>query len=164
MLIGCDGHIKLTDFGLSQFLTTKENKKNDEIGGDEDKSYPQMVHGTPDYLAPEILLRSGNGTPSDWWSLGIVTYEFLTGVPPFHSSTHEGIFQKILNNQISWPQIPTEMSEAAKNLISQLLNSDPNKRIGFEQLQQHPWFKDIDWNAIRYKTTGNRVVFSRFFR
>jgi len=154
LLINAQGHIKLTDFGLSRGGLI-EDEKNKEIvedppelqvpnspGGMDTPETPpspgifpppspgaparkrsslnvrrsskNRVVGTPDYLSPEILLGAGHGTPVDWWALGVVLFEMLTGVPPFNDETPEQIFQNILNRDIPWPQVPSEMSENAR--------------------------------------------------
>ncbi len=86
--------------------------------------------GTPDYLAPEILLGASHGPGVDFWSLGVILYEFLTGIPPFSGETPEDVFSNILHADILWPEVPDEMSYEAKDLISKLLERDPEKRLG----------------------------------
>eukprot|EP00298_Acanthocystis_sp_HF-20_P016623 c21533_g1_i1.p1 GENE.c21533_g1_i1~~c21533_g1_i1.p1 ORF type:complete len:891 (+),score=312.88 c21533_g1_i1:163-2673(+) len=145
IMIGSDGHIKLTDFGLSQILTKSDSgRQNNE---EESTSPPhKIVHGTPDYLAPEILQDQYQGKYSDWWSLGIVIFEFLVGIPPFHASTPNEIFQNILSSRITWP---SDISGEVRDLILHLLNANPAERMGFDQLREHSWFSDIDWKIIR---------------
>lgn len=86
--------------------------------------------GTPDYLAPEVILGQGHGKEVDWWSLGVILYEFLTGIPPFNADTPQEIFENILTRNIHWPSVPDDMSEEAYDLINRLLEMDPKKRIG----------------------------------
>jgi len=110
----------------------------------------KKVVGTPDYLSPEILLGTGHGTPVDWWALGIILYEFLTGSPPFNDDTPELIFQHILHRdrELEWPE---EVSADAKDLICKLLNPDPSKRLGANganEVKQHPFFSDVNWDTL----------------
>ncbi|KAF2078166.1 hypothetical protein CYY_000550 [Polysphondylium violaceum] len=110
----------------------------------------KKVVGTPDYLSPEILLGTGHGTPVDWWALGIILYEFLTGSPPFNDDTPELIFHHILHRdrELEWPE---EISADAKDLICKLLNPDPSRRLGANganEVKKHPFFADVDWNTL----------------
>eukprot|EP01114_Cavostelium_apophysatum_P005789 TRINITY_DN1696_c0_g1_i1.p1 TRINITY_DN1696_c0_g1~~TRINITY_DN1696_c0_g1_i1.p1 ORF type:complete len:990 (-),score=230.87 TRINITY_DN1696_c0_g1_i1:114-3083(-) len=158
MLINAEGHIKLTDFGLSRIgiIEDEQQMKEHQDSPQEEAeqhskddarsifpSSPQLsrrgsslkrsgkrVVGTPDYLSPEILLGAGHANPVDWWALGVVLFEFVTGVPPFNDETPEQIFQNILNRDIPWPKIPEEMSLDCKDLIEKLLILDPAKRLG----------------------------------
>ncbi|KAI9162147.1 hypothetical protein LWI28_024304 [Acer negundo] len=109
LLIGRDGHIKLTDFGLSKvglihstddlsgpslgsagFLGDDEPKPAESIK--REKRQKHSVAGTPDYLAPEILLGMGHGATADWWSVGVILYELLVGIPPFNAKTPQAMF------------------------------------------------------------------------
>ncbi|KAN0035417.1 hypothetical protein ACTA71_004686 [Dictyostelium dimigraforme] len=104
--------------------------------------------GTPDYLAPEILLGIGHGASADWFSLGVILYEFLCGISPFNGSSVQETFQNILQRNISWPE---DMSPEAKDLIDKLLALDPRQRLGFngaEEIKSHPFFKSINWKTI----------------
>ncbi|EGG22420.1 protein serine/threonine kinase [Cavenderia fasciculata] len=105
--------------------------------------------GTPDYLAPEILLGIGHGKAVDWFAVGVILYEFLTGVPPFSSQTVEGTFQNILQRKIKWTN---DMSDEARDFIDKLLALNPQSRLGYngaEDVKAHPFFKDINWSTIR---------------
>eukprot|EP01135_Chromosphaera_perkinsii_P003173 Nk52_evm62s236 gene=Nk52_evmTU62s236 len=104
--------------------------------------------GTPDYLAPELLLGTGHSEAVDWWSLGVCLFEFLTGFPPFNDETEQLIFQNILSSNIPWPKIPEEMSWEAHSLISQLLTRDPSKRPTAKDIKKHPFFSDINWETL----------------
>eukprot|EP01133_Synstelium_polycarpum_P008970 gene8970-10521_t len=105
--------------------------------------------GTPDYLAPEILLGIGHSKAVDWFAVGVILYEFLTGVPPFSADTIEGTFQNILQRTIKWP---SDISEEAKDIIDKLLALNPQSRLGYngaEEVKSHPFFQDINFNTIR---------------
>ncbi|KAI1297543.1 hypothetical protein EDD11_007099, partial [Mortierella claussenii] len=103
--------------------------------------------GTPDYLAPELLLGIGHGPAVDWWSLGVCLFEFLTGYPPFMDENPEAIFKNILNHDIQWPEIG--LSWEAHDLINKLLSRDPSHRPSPTELKSHPFFLGVDWENIR---------------
>ncbi|KAF8978205.1 hypothetical protein BGZ46_006723 [Entomortierella lignicola] len=103
--------------------------------------------GTPDYLAPELLLGIGHGPAVDWWSLGVCLFEFLTGYPPFMDEAPEAIFKNILNHDIQWPE--TGLSWEAHDLINKLLSRDPSDRPSPSELKAHPFFQGVDWENIR---------------
>jgi len=105
--------------------------------------------GTPDYLAPEILLAVGHSYPVDWWALGVILYEFLTGLPPFNGHKVEEIFQNILKNDIQYPE--EDVSPIAKDLISKLLEINPDDRLGrkgISEVKSHPFFAVINWDTL----------------
>ena len=136
VLIGKDGYAKITDFGLS-----KEN-----IQGNQQAT---SFWGTPEYLAPETILRNGTGKASDWWSFGSIIYEMLTGLPPFYDKNRQELYNNIKNMEIDFLNDPDLnekcISEEAKDLLSRLLIKDPTKRLGgsdrdAEEIKEHPWF------------------------
>lgn len=136
VLIDAKGFLRITDFGLS-----KSNVK-----GLKDAF---SVCGTPEYLAPEVLLKKGHGKPVDWWSFGCFLYEMLSGLPPFYTQTREELFEKI---KFDPPKLPSKLSTSAKDLINALLNKDPEQRLGSgplgaKEIKSHPWFSGVDWAA-----------------
>ncbi|XP_070961209.1 serine/threonine-protein kinase greatwall-like isoform X1 [Oncorhynchus clarkii lewisi] len=117
------------------------------------------ILGTPDYLAPELLL----GIPHvsgylncdymvDWWALGVCLFEFLTGVPPFNDETPQLVFQNILNRDIPWPDGDEELSHNSRNAIELLLTMDMNKRAGLKELRSHALFAGLDWDNLQNQT------------
>ncbi|KAJ4828414.1 hypothetical protein Tsubulata_022866 [Turnera subulata] len=168
LLIGQDGHLKLTDFGLSKvgLIDSTDDFSGPSLGStgflddDEPKGQPSSkqeqrqkhsVVGTPDYLAPEILLGMGHGATADWWSVGIVLFEMLVGVPPFNAETPQKIFDNIMNRDIPWPKVPEEMSYEAHDLIDKLLTENSVQRLGAtgaKEVKRHPFFKDISWDTL----------------
>jgi len=111
------------------------------------------ICGTPDYLAPEILLGAGHSYQADWWALGVILYEFMMGIPPFHDASPERIFENVLNNAIEWPTVPDEMSAQSLDLLRRLLDPDPASRLGANgaaEVKKHSYFADIDWGNLRY--------------
>ena len=140
ILIDADGHIKLADFGLS-----KEGILNVASGA-------HTFCGTPEYLAPEVLLRKGHGTAVDWWSLGALLYEMLTGLPPWYSLNRKEMYYGITHGELLFPD---KVSPLARSIISLLLEKDPVKRLGSKsgvhEVKAHPFFADIDWQALLEK-------------
>ena len=139
ILIGVDGHIKLTDFGLSKILTNN------------DKTY--TICGTVQYLAPEILGEEGYNTAVDWWSLGCIFYEMLVGKFPFRFQKDGKLNSEVYKKPIRYPSY---LDIKAKDLISKLLENDPSKRLGsgengWEKVKEHPYFSDVDWNEAKNK-------------
>ncbi|KAI3782476.1 hypothetical protein L2E82_12523 [Cichorium intybus] len=134
----------LTDFGLSKIglinstddLTRPYSKQVNVSNGqsvDQEWSVDRRERstvGTPDYLAPEILLGTEHGYAADWWSVGVFLFELLTGTPPFNSDHPERIFNNILNAKIPWPSVPNEMSYEAQDIINRFLIHDPNQHLG----------------------------------
>jgi serine/threonine protein kinase len=107
--------------------------------------------GTPDYLAPEILLGTGHGATADWWSVGIILFELIVGIPPFNAEHPQQIFDNILNRKIPWPHVPEEMSAEAHDIIDRFLTEDPHQRLGARgaaEVKQHIFFKDINWDTL----------------
>ena len=138
VLIDAAGHIRLTDFGLS-----KEGISNSAAGAN-------SFCGTPEYLAPEILNRQGHGRAVDWWSLGALLYEMLTGLPPFYTQDREILFEKIRNSELPYPP---SLSPNAKGLLRGLLTKDPERRLGSgpgdaQDIQRHIFFSPVDWEKL----------------
>ncbi|KAK4127056.1 hypothetical protein N657DRAFT_677743 [Parathielavia appendiculata] len=115
--------------------------------------------GTPDYLAPETIRGEPQDETSDWWSVGCIMYEFLYGIPPFHASEADKVFENILARRIHWPdESEDEVSPEAKDLINKLLCSDPRQRLGAnrdekyqsggDEIRHHPWFRDVNWDTL----------------
>lgn len=136
ILLDSDGHICITDFGLSKEINVQEGT--------------HTFCGTPEYLAPEVLKGLGHGIAVDWWSLGTLIYEMLTGLPPFYSQNINIMYQKILNGEL---RFPTYVSQEAKSLLEGLLTRDVDKRLGSgsdggKNVKNHPFFRDIDWERL----------------
>ncbi|KAL0696991.1 hypothetical protein Bca4012_064171 [Brassica carinata] len=160
LLMAHDGHVKLTDFGLSEVGLIDStgdlsgpvlSEEKPKLQTSEHKFERRSARGTPDYLAPEILLGTGHGATADWWSVGIILFEFIVGVPPFNADNPEQIFDNILDRKIPWPSIPEEMTYEARDLIDRLLTKDPHQRLGARgaaEVKQHIFFKDINWDTL----------------
>ncbi|RXM31929.1 Microtubule-associated serine/threonine-protein kinase 2 [Acipenser ruthenus] len=117
----------------------------------ETKRHLCMVCGTPEYIAPEVILRQGYGKPVDWWAMGVILYEFLVGCAPFFGDTPEELFGQVISDEIIWPEEEDALPPEAEDLISKLLRQNPMDRLGtgsaFE-VKQHRFFSDLDWNSL----------------
>jgi len=103
-------------------------------------------------LAPEVLLNRGYGQEVDWWSLGVIIWEMLTGLPTFYSENVDQMFRDIVRKQ---PVYPPYISAEAKSLLQQFLQKDPTLRLGrhgAEEVKAHPFFAGINWTALLVKT------------
>lgn len=108
----------------------------------------ESLRGTPDYLAPELLLHQPHGSPVDWWALGVCLFEFLTGLTPFNDQKAEAVFTHILKRSIPWPIGKEALSAEATNAVDMLLTFDPEKRPGFEELKSCPLFQSVEWESL----------------
>ena len=139
ILINKNGYLKLTDFGFAKQL---ENEKT------------YTLCGTPEYLAPEIILNKGHGKAVDWWTLGILLYEMLVGIDPFSDDDPMKTYQKILKGKINFPKT---FNKDAKSLIKHLLTQDTSKRFGclkngVKDILNHRLFEGFDWKNFVYLT------------
>ncbi|KAM9302879.1 serine/threonine-protein kinase greatwall isoform 1-T1 [Morus bassanus] len=112
----------------------------------------ERILGTPDYLAPELLLTKPHGSAVDWWALGVCLFEFLTGIPPFNDETPTQVFQNILKRDIPWPEGEEKLSDNAQNAIDILLTVDSTKRAGLKELKLHALFHGVDWDNLQNQT------------
>ena len=140
ILLDSKGHIKLTDFGLSKILEDED-----------DKAF--TLCGTPQYLAPEIMKRKGYDKAVDWWSLGCVMYEMLTGKLPFAIKKGVRLNMKIYQKEVDYPE---SLNKNAKHLLEKLLVLDPKERLGSgpdgsENIKNEPYFKGIKWDDVLNK-------------
>nr|XP_046247386.1 microtubule-associated serine/threonine-protein kinase 2 isoform X4 [Scatophagus argus] len=153
LLITSMGHIKLTDFGLSKIglMSLTTNLYEGHIEKDTREFLDKQVCGTPEYIAPEVILRQGYGKPVDWWAMGVILYEFLVGCAPFFGDTPEELFGQVISDEIVWPEEDEALPQEAQDLISKLLRQNPLERLGtgsaFE-VKQHPFFTELDWNSL----------------
>lgn len=108
----------------------------------------ERILGTPDYLAPELLLRKGHNQAVDWWALGVCFYEFVTGILPFNDETPEKVFKNILERNIEWPTDDEALSSETVEAIEALLTENPEERPGAEELMKMKIFDDIDWQNL----------------
>lgn len=137
ILLDYQGHIALCDFGLCKLDMKDEDRTN-------------TFCGTPEYLAPELLMGNGYNKTVDWWTLGVLLYEMLTGLPPFYDENTNEMYRKILSEPLHFPGHEV-VPPAAKDLLTKLLNRDPQQRLGANgsaEIKAHPFFHAIDWRKL----------------
>ncbi|CRK12274.1 hypothetical protein BN1708_010417 [Verticillium longisporum] len=137
ILLDYQGHIALCDFGLCKLDMKDEDRTN-------------TFCGTPEYLAPELLMGQGYQKTVDWWTLGVLLYEMLTGLPPFYDENTNEMYRKILSEPLHFPGHDI-VPPAAKDLLIKLLNRKPEERLGANgsaEIKAHPFFHAIDWRKL----------------
>jgi len=137
LLLDKDGYLKLVDFGFAKILT--------------DRTW--TLCGTPEYLAPEIILNKGHGFAADWWCVGILSFECLTGTTPFVSNDPMEGYRKIIKCRVPWP---AQLSTMARDFIDRLLCVDPSRRLGSlkggsKDVRMHGWFAGLDFKCLEAK-------------
>uniref|UniRef100_A0A672ZEK7 Ribosomal protein S6 kinase n=1 Tax=Sphaeramia orbicularis TaxID=375764 RepID=A0A672ZEK7_9TELE len=137
IMLNNNGHVKLTDFGLC-----KESIH--------DGTVTHTFCGTIEYMAPEILMRSGHNRAVDWWSLGALMYDMLTGAPPFTGENRKKTIDKILKCKLS---LPPYLTQEARDLLKKLLKRNASLRLGAgpgdsAEVQAHPFFRHINWDDL----------------
>ena len=143
VLLDLDGHIRLTDFGLSK-----------EIPAEVTQEHFTSFVGTIGYLPPEMIRRDGHGRALDFYCLGCLLYVMLSGSLPHYSGNWDDMFAKrVRGDRLAYS---TNVSEDARDLIDKLLCADPAQRLGCRakgtmEIKSHPWLKDVDWNLLIQK-------------
>ncbi|XP_062393126.1 ribosomal protein S6 kinase alpha-3-like [Sardina pilchardus] len=137
ILLDEEGHIKLTDFGLSKESVDQENKA-------------YSFCGTVEYMAPEVVNRRGHTHTADWWSYGVLMFEMLTGTLPFQGKDRKETMTMILKAKLGMPQF---LSGEAQSLLRHLFKRNPGNRLGagpdgVEEIKRHAFFSNIDWNKL----------------
>lgn len=162
ILLDYSGHIALCDFGLCKMDMKDEDRTNSKLLHKPLSSILltniQAFCGTPEYLAPELLLGQGYDKSVDWWTLGVLLYEMLTGLPPYYDENTNEMYRKILSEPLHFPG-PEIVPMPAKDLLIQLLDRRPEHRLGAKgpsEIKAHPFFNAIDWRKLlqrRYDPT-----------
>eukprot|EP00747_Dinoflagellata_sp_TGD_P166048 gnl/TRDRNA2_/TRDRNA2_188255_c0_seq1.p1 gnl/TRDRNA2_/TRDRNA2_188255_c0~~gnl/TRDRNA2_/TRDRNA2_188255_c0_seq1.p1 ORF type:complete len:798 (-),score=216.94 gnl/TRDRNA2_/TRDRNA2_188255_c0_seq1:223-2616(-) len=137
LLLTAEGHVKLTDMGLAKFV----------VG----KTYTTC--GTPDYFAPELIASTGHTNAVDWWTLGILTFELMSGNPPFESAYPMQIYSKVMKGIQKVP-FPAKCQGPVGDLIKALLKKEPSERLpmrpgGTKNVKDHKWYGGFDWEAMK---------------
>lgn len=137
ILLDSKGHVKLTDFGLCKETLDAEEKTH-------------TFCGTIEYMAPEILMRCGHDKAVDWWSLGALMFDMLTGGPPFTAESRKKTIDKILKGRLT---LPAYLSPEARDLIKKLLKRHVETRLGAgaddaNDIKAHPFFRHLDWDQV----------------
>lgn len=132
VLLDVNGHIKLTDFGLS-----KEIMSTDET--------TSTFCGTAEYLAPELVMQMPYSYPIDIWALGILTYEMILGTTPFYNDNKMKMYSNIVSAE---PVFPRQLDIRVCDFIRQLLTKDPQKRPSFNSMKNHPFFEGFEWDCV----------------
>jgi cGMP-dependent protein kinase len=137
LLLDEKGYLKMVDFGFAKVV--------------QDRTW--TLCGTPEYLAPEIILNKGHAFGADWWCVGILTYECLTGTTPFVSNDPMEGYRKIIKCRVPWP---ANFSALAKDFMDRLIVVDPQRRLGCLKngpagVKEHQWFNGLDWKGLEAK-------------
>jgi len=146
ILLTSDGHIVLTDFGLSkQFTPTLDDIESDQK--------TNTFCGTAEYLGPEILRAEDYSYAVDYWSLGTLLYEMITGITPFWAENHAEMYRRVLEDYLEFPE---DFDHVAADFISGLLERNPELRLGggvngAKDVKSHPYFASLNWNDVYNK-------------
>jgi len=144
ILLDSKGHIKIVDFGLSKYVKHKT----------------KSICGTPEYVAPEILLNAvtGYGRSVDWWSLGVLVHELVTGVTPWRHPDIYTLYDKIIDQEFTWhtgdeSEGEDGVTETTRDFVTKLLVQDVAKRLGSGpagscEVKNHPWLKCLNWDEV----------------
>ena len=136
VMLDSKGHVRLIDFGLAKRCP--------------DRTWTMC--GTPEYLAPEVVTNQGHNKSADYWTLGVLIYEMLVGIPPYYdeTATDDDTFQRILRDR---PRFPSFVSAVAKKIVLGLMEPDTTRRLGCmsggcDDVRGHAWFAGLDWEAV----------------
>ena len=142
LLFDSKGYIHITDFGIS-----KEIQNGEEITD---------ISGTPGYISPEMIIKKPQSEVSDFFSIGVITYELIFGNRPFTGNNKNEIAENMINKKINIQEkdLPKDFSIDVADFINRLLEKKSNQRLGsrgIDEIKDHSWLEDIDWNGIELK-------------
>ena len=143
LMVNEDGYLTLIDFGSCKIVEDQSELESSFVG-------------SPDYMAPEVITGEGHNLMADWWSLGIIIFELLYGIPPFHDERIERCFDLITTSILRFPS-KIKANSTSKDIISKLLKKNPNERLGkgeFEQIVAHPFFSSVNIEYVVKKKTS----------
>lgn len=170
ILIDSTGHLKVTDFGLSKFMSknttnkwiqkyhnkeeTKESAYNSDDVLNQLKLRKRKIVGSPHYIAPEVITDNNCSFAVDWWALGIILFEILLGSPPYSGSTPEEVLRNIVGNkkdtEMDVGYNDDQVSPEAASLIETLLERDPEKRMkDAVNIKEHSFFQGLTWETLK---------------
>jgi protein kinase A len=137
LLIDSHGYVKVTDFGFAKQI----------------RGRTWSLCGTPEYLAPEIILSKGYNKAVDWWALGVLIYEMAAGYPPFFADQLIEIYEKIISGKVRFPsQFTVDLKDLLRNLLQvDLTQRFGNLKSGVQDIKSHSWFSSTDFIAIYQK-------------
>lgn len=141
VLLKADGNVLLADFGLATKLS-------------QERTQAMSFCGTPEYLAPEMLTNKGHDYTVDWWTLGILLYEMIVGIPPFFHKNKHRMFYLIQEAKVTYPSMEKHgiaVSDTAQDLINCLLHKQKDNRLGkngLKEILDHEYFKDLDIDKL----------------
>lgn len=155
ILLDTDGHIKITDFGLSKMMYSSNQKT-------------YSLCGTPEYIAPEVIIGGGYTQAADWFSYvsyiaikGSLVFDMLTGRPPFLNNNKNTMLKNLVTSPVP---LPYYLSENAKSLLNGLFKIRPEERLGYKggasEIKKHKFFSGINWNALLQKKIKAPVNFA----
>lgn len=138
VMLDTDGYVKVVDFGLSKMVAEGDSAKS--------------MCGTPEYFAPEIVEKKPYGPAVDWWTLGCIVFEMITGFPPFYKDNREILYESI---KMETPKMPKHVTPECRQFVADLLTKDPAKRLGsvgdIDEVKEHGWFFGINWTYVTDK-------------
>jgi serum/glucocorticoid-regulated kinase 2 len=136
VLLDADGHVKLGDFGLAK------------AGIQHPYEGATSMCGTPEYMAPEVLAQLGHGFCVDYWGLGMIVYEMMTGLPPWYTTDRQQLFRRLKSAPLD---VPSYFSAASADFVSALLERNPRRRLGVTGIRvamEHEYFKSVSWRSL----------------